>query len=333
MQEQEDIRELVTDEDFQAYCAAGATVGEERWTNWAQNRPNGEASLRQARKLVDQLSLRLPAAEIDAEFKKLKQAAFRQDAEKRAYSLRLAGLRTRRWVAGIAAALLVALFSGWLLMGNVTFKAHQTAAGQTEVINLPDGSTVELNANSSLRFAEQWGPTTNREVWLHGEAFFSVADHPQTGAPQFIVHTEKGDVAVLGTKFNVNEHQDRFEVVLVEGKVAMQAQSATLKMIPGQRAWLTGTGELQLEKVDTEPYVAWKSGRLLFREMPISRVVNRLYDDFGIVLNVPDNELLQKQVSANMNSGDPYALVEAIAALYHLNLNTSTDSLELTLTD
>lgn len=333
MQHPEDVEKLVTNEDFQAFCTGNAPHTKVQWQQWADERPKGDALLAEARELVDQLSLRLPATEVEGEYLKFKRAASRQDAEKRELSVRLASLKTRRWFAGIAATVLVLLFAGWFIVGQVEELAFKTTAGQTKEITLPDGSSVMLNANSELRFAETWSSNTTRKVWLSGEAFFSVSDSPTNGAPKFVVQTTQGAVTVVGTRFNVNGHQGRFEVVLLEGLVDLKTTTSTLKLLPGQRSWLMPNGELSIEKVDTEPYTAWKNGRLLFRDTPISRVADRLYDDFGILLHVPDQELLNKKVSANMKSGDPYALVEALAALYHLNLNASQDSLELTLTE
>ena len=333
MPQSKDIEKIVVNEDFQAFCAGENSTEDNALQQWADNNQYDRSAVKLAKKLVDQLSLRLPASEVDAEFFNFRQAAYRQDAEKREYSMRVSSLRIRRWVAGVAAAVLVLLFAGWYIFGEVEFKEFQTTAGQMETISLPDGSEVTLNANSTLRFAEEWENDQSRKVWLDGEAFFSVSDAPAVGGPKFIVHTDKGDISVLGTEFNVNEHQQRLEVVLVEGKVNIKTANSFLQLIPGQRAWLNSDGDLELEKVDMEPYVAWKNGRLMFREMPISRVVDRLNDDFGIILNVPDDALLNKHVSANMKSGDPYALIEALAALYQLNLRSSTDSLELTLTD
>ncbi len=46
-----------------------------------------------------------------------------------------------------------------------------------------------------------WKEGTSREVWLKGEAFFHVSKTPTKA--RFIVHTERFDVVVTGTQFNV----------------------------------------------------------------------------------------------------------------------------------
>lgn len=63
----------------------------------------------------------------------------------------------------------------------------QTQFSETRAVSLPDGSVVELNANSSIAFLDNWNNRSKREVWLAGEAFFSVSHDPHR---EFTVHTE-----------------------------------------------------------------------------------------------------------------------------------------------
>ncbi|MEL6143419.1 MAG: FecR domain-containing protein, partial [Bacteroidota bacterium] len=284
-----------------------------------------------AKEKIQLLSLQLPDAEIKHEFIQLKERIKKVESKKSKQSL-LAKRSLRRSIAGIAAAALLMMLAGWYFTGQDNFQEVITQMGETQTFQLPDGSTVELNANSHARFSSNWRQGQAREIWLSGEAFFSVTNQPQKGGKKFIVHTEKGDIIVLGTQFNVSQHRDRFEVVLTEGKIQLhQIDHPPLIMLPGQRAWLNEEQKLELEEVDIEPYTAWKKGRLLFKDMPIRRVVHCLQDDYGITLLVPNEKLLEKRVSANVKRSDPYALVEAIAALYQLKLNIGKDSLELTL--
>ena len=62
-------------------------------------------------------------------------------------------------------------------------------------INLPDGSSVILNENSSLKISDSFEADRKREVYLHGEAYFDIT-HNQNRP--FIVHTGKIITTVLG---------------------------------------------------------------------------------------------------------------------------------------
>jgi ferric-dicitrate binding protein FerR (iron transport regulator) len=74
-----------------------------------------------------------------------------------------------------------------------------------QLINLPDGSKVVLNANSKLEYPPGFSNNT-REVYLDGEAYFDIAHDP--GKP-FIVHTGSISTRVLGTAFNINAYRSQ----------------------------------------------------------------------------------------------------------------------------
>ena len=97
-------------------------------------------------------------------------------------------------------------------------------AGQRASLILADGTTVWLNSNSTLKYPANGFHSKNRKVTLEGEGYFEVAHdekHP------FIVETEKYDIRVLGTTFNVSAYpnSDMFETSLIEGKVTVYQPS------------------------------------------------------------------------------------------------------------
>lgn len=91
-------------------------------------------------------------------------------------------------------------------------------ADSYESIDLPDGSFVLLNKNSSIGYEKSFD---ERKVTLNGEAFFSV----EKGTNPFVVVTEHGDVQVLGTEFNVKSDKENLEVEVEEGHVQMKANN------------------------------------------------------------------------------------------------------------
>lgn len=92
-----------------------------------------------------------------------------------------------------------------------------TTKGSKSKLQLPDGTTVFLNADSRITYAADFNVAA-REVTLTGEAYFDVkhdAAHP------FIIHTGKADIKVLGTAFNVRNYpnEDLLETSLIRGKI------------------------------------------------------------------------------------------------------------------
>ncbi|MBK8505327.1 MAG: FecR domain-containing protein [Saprospiraceae bacterium] len=95
--------------------------------------------------------------------------------------------------------------------------------GERQKIVLPDGSAVDLNANSSLRLGSQWVEGI-QEVWLEGEAYFEVEKNLSKGV-KFTVHTNGPDVEVVGTHFNVDSRKEETRIYLEEGKVCLILKS------------------------------------------------------------------------------------------------------------
>ncbi|MBO9150803.1 FecR family protein [Chitinophaga sp. GCM10012297] len=142
-------------------------------------------------------------------------------------------------------------------------------AGGTYKMMLADGTTVWLNASSSLRFPFSFnGPT--RDVYVDGEAFFKVA---QNAERPFIVHTPQTEVRVLGTSFNINTYQPGAErTALVEGSVQLQSRDGKqLTLKPGLQADYSSNG-FRTGAFDEEEVTAWMSGVYYFHKMPVADI-------------------------------------------------------------
>lgn len=156
-----------------------------------------------------------------------------------------------------------------------------TPRGGTYHIVLSDGTKVWLNAASALSFPTDLSNGPERKVTLKGEAYFEVSKDQRP----FIVATDKQEIKVLGTHFNISAYPDEEEqrTTLLEGSVRVMAkglpgQQSVLQ--PGQQSVLKGN-TLSVGEIDTEEAVAWKNGYFLFRNEPlegIMRKISRWYD-------------------------------------------------------
>ncbi len=98
-----------------------------------------------------------------------------------------------------------------------------TQNGSKTHINLPDGSSVWLNAGSSLNYDKTFG-NGQREVSLSGEAFFDVTRNPQQ---PFIIQTPQVVIRVLGTSFNVKSYplERKTETSLIRGSLEVKIRN------------------------------------------------------------------------------------------------------------
>ena len=155
--------------------------------------------------------------------------------------------------------------------------------GKLLKIKLSDSSIITLNADSKLKYPMGFNGKT-REVYLEGEAFFSVAHDP---AHPFIVHTSKITVSVLGTSFNIKSYKEdkKISVAVATGKVgvlANQKGSKTYFLLPGEKLAYNVSGEtVQQTKVDPAEIGIWQNGMLIYHDETlenISRQLERWYD-------------------------------------------------------
>jgi hypothetical protein len=155
-------------------------------------------------------------------------------------------------------------------------------------VMLADGSSVWLNTASSLKYPTSFaGP--NRTVELTGEAYFDVK---HDAGKLFIVRTKDVAVNVLGTGFNVSAYDDdeQTSVVLVKGSVDVNAKghsgTLTKRLVPGNMAsFQTGAEQIAVATVNTEEYVSWKKGYLIFRQTPLEQIVKRVSRYYDVQIN------------------------------------------------
>jgi transmembrane sensor len=149
-----------------------------------------------------------------------------------------------------------------------------TLRGETYRLHLPDGTMVWLNAASSLSFSAGLIQAGERMVELKGEAYFEVskdAKHP------FVVKTDKQEVEVLGTKFNINSYQSDESVAttLLEGAVRVSTREVQRLLKPGEQVLNDGIN-MSVKTVDVAAATAWKDGYFRFNDQKMSEIVKQL---------------------------------------------------------
>ena len=173
---------------------------------------------------------------------------------------------------------------------ELTYNKLTVPFGKRFEIELSDGTVIQLNAGTILKYPVTFSDPNSRDVYLEGEAFFSVQKNPEH---PFIVHTKNMNVRVLGTKFNVSsyENEDTTSTVLLEGsvKVLRPNENDNLDVgtiiSPNQQAAIQ-YGELSVEEVDVEKYIAWTQGILYFDNDRFADIVKELERHYNVkILN------------------------------------------------
>ncbi|MDR1501812.1 MAG: FecR domain-containing protein [Prevotella sp.] len=169
--------------------------------------------------------------------------------------------------------------------------------GKRSVLILADGSKVWLNSGTEIEFPSHFNGK-ERKVSVKGEIYIDVTEHKEQ---PFIVHTSRFDVRVYGTKFNVSSYQDSFtnSVVLVEGKVEVQAGGTSRLLNPGELLAVE-EGRLRHEKVDTDEYTSWKDGFFILKQTPVSEILKKVGRYYNVDFNENQSALMKRACTGKL---------------------------------
>lgn len=190
--------------------------------------------------------------------------------------------------------------------------------GSRSEIKLPDGTSVILNAGSTLKYRNDFNQN-NRDIDLYGEAYFKVAKNAEL---PLIVTAGYIDVIAVGTEFNIKAYpeENTIETTLIEGKVEIanskenMNEEELVNLVPNQKAiFYKGEDEYKLEsivkedkplpvepflekiliapKADVEKTVAWTEGRLILRGENLENLGIDLQRKYDVKLVFVDEDL------------------------------------------
>lgn len=192
---------------------------------------------------------------------------------------------------------------------------------------LSDGTFIHLNAGSVLKYPSNFDGNS-REVFLEGEAYFKVAKDKSI---PFIVKTENLDTRVYGTEFNVSAYMNdnTTEVILVEGIVGVQEVTKNpnfsndyVIIKPSQKASIVkNLSGVNIENVNVNSYIAWKSGVLIFNNENIANIFKKLERQFNIDIQNNYSELYKHSYTGVFKSENIDEILTIIST--HTNFSYS----------
>lgn len=213
----------------------------------------------------------------------------------------------------VAAALVCAVLAFSLGTPHGVYQQQIAAQAQgARTFNLPDGSTLSVNANTRLRI-EFTGQ--QRQLFLEqGQLYLEVA--PDKERPLW-VHAGDATVRVVGTGFDVRRGEKQLVVSVAHGQVAFAPDSKTHVMLGArqQASFDLASGALQQQSLADGQVADWRSGHLAFRNRELASLVDELnlYRPRPVLL--ADPKLGRFKVSGNLDVKDPDALLNALPAL------------------
>lgn len=192
-----------------------------------------------------------------------------------------------KMAASFAFLLIGALFVIFSIKGiekNANITQVTTGSAERKTIELPDGSMVSLNANSTVSYPMDFSGAT-RSVKLVGEAYFEVTENKNQ---PFVVTSGTTETTALGTAFNIQAWPDdgHIDISLVTGKVIVhfngkRANSTLLE--PGEKAiYDLQTDQFTKTNFNVQVEVGWKDNVLVFKKASLEDFVSKLERWYGV---------------------------------------------------
>ena len=195
---------------------------------------------------------------------------------------------------------------------QVTVTASVEEKGKA--VELPDGSSVYLNAGARLSYAKQFG-RKNRQVQLSGEAFFDVK--PDKSHP-FRISAGNAVIRVLGTSFNVNSgnKNNQVEVYVSTGIVELSEngnQNNSVLIRPGNIG-LIENSKINLSMAENANSIAWKTGAMTFIDAPLTEVIALLNNVYNVNITLKGDGIDTIRINGSYQ-GDPLeGILDVISA-------------------
>lgn len=228
-----------------------------------------------------------------------------------------------RWTSRVAAAAAVLLIAvgawqgpGLILRWRADFT---TAPGERATFSLPDGSTMLLNTASAVSVDFKDG--RRRVTLLDGEAFFDVR---HDAARPFKVSGHFGEVEVKGTAFAVRTDSREDTVVLERGRVEVSRLADSrdhVDLKPGEAVTATATALSGVARRDPAELLAWRDGRIIFENQPLSRVLGELRRYYNGTVIVVDRRVADLLVTGNYRLDDVPGAIRTLADASGVTMN------------
>jgi len=213
-------------------------------------------------------------------------------------------------LAAATALAFVVISQGSLIAQTSNFA---TKNGEHRSVKLADGSTIDMNSETGI--AVRLAPHERHVTMGQGEAIFDVA-HDQ--ARPFEIEAGGHIVHVLGTQFDVRNRPDGFSVIVSRGVVQVRGNGPTVILHKGERLDFAPGEASKVSTTNPADALGWRTGHLIFRDQPLSRVVADLNRQFPEQIRIDDERLAQEKISGVLVLDNQNLVLERLALMLPL---------------
>jgi transmembrane sensor len=238
------------------------------------------------------------------------------------------GSRDWRVAACVVLGLVVAAATWWRVSQP---QSYATAAAERRSILLPDGSSVELNAKSTIKIV--FSAAERGVVLTEGQALFSVAKNTQR---PFVVRLDDLRIRAVGTQFDVYRQTAEATVTVVEGQVEVindptaAGNSPTLVVSAGEQAKLGPKSPRIAYKTNVAAATSWTQGTLTFDSTPLEQVIEEYNRTGSRRLVIQDQKLLEYHISGVFPAADPWSVIKLLQQRFAIVVEETPEAIRIT---
>ena len=310
------VEQLADDAKFRKWMLNPDEATVRFWNNWLEDYPEEAEKIEAAKKLVRLSNFQSGNMSYEKADALWEEIETKMDTPRQKDKVVYVQQKSHNYFGKIAAAILLLIVAGYFFYNNqlpsetekteIKYISKNNPAGRNSTIKLTDGTVINLNAESNLKFPEKF-IGNERRVFLEGEAFFEVS---KDANKPFIVVTNKIETKVLGTSFNIQSYatDNKVQIALVEGSVQVNCTAFSKSEI------LTPSEMLEIKKnkvsevlidrshFDPKEILSWKEGILFFNDASFDEIIKRLGRWYGVKFNIELNKQIDRGYTGQYNN-------------------------------
>ncbi len=207
---------------------------------------------------------------------------------------------------------------------SVSYVTEKTGKGERRKLVLADGSTIHLNANSSITYREDF--KENRSLQLTGEAFFEVQrdkKHP------FTIETGSVRTTVLGTSFNINSYTPEEPVVSVRsGKVKVEhiETQKVVYLVKNEQVVFKGSENPVTTQSINDDRLAWMQNTIALKNTSLLKTAAILENWYDVKIEFEDPAVEKLSITGKFHNEPLETVLKSIALINQLEIDTLTQN-------
>lgn len=170
---------------------------------------------------------------------------------------------------------------------NLSFNQLSVPFGKRAFLKLSDGTSLWINTGTTVIYPSAFSDK-KREIFVEGEVYAEVAHDSKR---PFIIKTDKLDVQVLGTVFNLTAYKkdNHTNVVLVSGSVNVKPINGQATIMKPNQLYSLNNESTTIRNVDVENYISWRDGLYIFKNEPIENILLHLARYYNVTMKLPSS--------------------------------------------